>query len=471
MIVVAGQAWGGGGTINWSACLQTQGYVRKEWAKTGLPFFTTAEFQTCLDTACERMGASAAALTHNPGNDVLLEGARRLGWSAKPVPQNTGGKQHYCGYCTLGCGSCEKRGPAVSYLPDAARAGCKFVEGFNVSKVLFADAKRNGKQVATGIRGTWTSRDTQGGVAGEPMVRRKLQINAKRVIVSCGTMQSPLLLKRSGLKNKHIGKHLKLHPVSFVGATYDEEVRPWEGGILTAVINEFENLDGKGHGPKLEAVTMLPSIWLTPNAWNNAVDYKVDFAPQMKNMVGHFALQRDITEGEVYPDPKDGSCRFRYNCVRTDREHIMEGIIGCAKLNYVCGAKEIFVTMPGVPRFTRAPKDASQALDTCDTEGINDPAFNQWLDKVRKTGFKDPDCIFMSAHQMGTNRMAANEKNGVVDAKGHVFGTEGLLVADASVFPSASGANPMVTNMAISEWISRNLVKELVSPVDVVAKL
>jgi len=49
----------------------------------------------------------------------------------------------------------------------------------------------------------------------------------------------------------------------------------------------------------------------------------------------------------------------------------------------------------------------------------------------------------------------------VVDSQGRVWGTEGLYVADASVFPSASGVNPMVTNMGICEWISRGIVKEM----------
>ena len=58
--------------------------------------------------------------------------------------------------------------------------------------------------------------------------------------------------------------------------------------------------------------------------------------------------------------------------------------------------------------------------------------------------------------------MSATPKKGVVDPKGRVWEVdEGLYVADASVFPSASGVNPMITNMGISEWIARNLVKDL----------
>ncbi|KAJ4398857.1 hypothetical protein N0V85_006172, partial [Neurospora sp. IMI 360204] len=48
--VTAGACFGGGGTVNWSASLQTQHFVRKEWAQDRkLPFFETEAFQACLD--------------------------------------------------------------------------------------------------------------------------------------------------------------------------------------------------------------------------------------------------------------------------------------------------------------------------------------------------------------------------------------------------------------------------------------
>jgi hypothetical protein len=82
--VVAGSTWGGGGTINWSASLQTQGFVRKEWSEDrGLKFFGTEEFQACLDRVCNRMGVSADHIRHNHGNEVLLEGSRKLGFHCK----------------------------------------------------------------------------------------------------------------------------------------------------------------------------------------------------------------------------------------------------------------------------------------------------------------------------------------------------------------------------------------------------
>ncbi|KAK7750997.1 hypothetical protein SLS62_007130 [Diatrype stigma] len=120
---------------------------------------------------------------------------------AKSCPQNTGGTKHYCGHCALGCGSAEKQGPAVSWLPAAAKAGAQFIEGFDVSKILFEEGSGRNKQ-ATGVLGTWTSRDAHGNVhdSAGGRTKRLVQIKAKKVIVACGTLNSPTLLMRSGLK-------------------------------------------------------------------------------------------------------------------------------------------------------------------------------------------------------------------------------------------------------------------------------
>lgn len=46
---------------------------------------------------------------------------------------------------------------------------------------------------------------------------------------------------------------------------------------------------------------------------------------------------------------------------------------------------------------------------------------------------------------MGSNQMSSKATTGVVDPRGRVWGTESLYVADASVFPTASAVNPMIT--------------------------
>ncbi|KAL6720541.1 hypothetical protein ACLMJK_002465 [Lecanora helva] len=453
--VIAGQAWGGGGTVNWSASLQTQSYVRREWAAKGLPFFTSGEFQDSLDRVCHRMGVSTEYVDHNFNNKTLSEGARKLGYSHKTVPQNTGGNKHYCGYCTLGCGSAEKQGPVVSFLPDAENAGAQFIEGFEANKVLFK--KAGATSIATGVKGRWTSRDSSGGVSGSDRHVREVIINARRVIVSAGSLQSPLLLRRSGLTNPQIGRNLYLHPVTLVGAIYpgNPPINPWEGGILTTLVDEFQNLDSHGHGVKLECTTMLPSWFMPFKPWRGGLEFKL-FCSKFPHMTGHISLVRERDPGRVYPDPVDGKPRISYTPSTYDRKHGLEGALALARINYIQGAKEIFTVTAGMPPFIRSDEAAKNTGD-----GINDPSFQSWLAEVSKRGVDPPATGWGSAHQMGTCRMATTQKAGVVDPTGKVWGTEGLYVADASVFPSASGVNPMVTNMAISDWISKGIAKTL----------
>lgn len=448
------------------------------------------------------MGVSTKYIEHNENNRILLEGSRKLGYSAKEVPQNTGGNKHYCGYCTLGCGAAEKQGPVVSWLPDAANAGAKFMEGFEADKVVFEVI--DGKKTVAGVEGTWTSRDEMGGVSSSKRTIRKVMIKAKRIVVSCGTLHSPLLLLRSGLMNPNIGRNLYCHPgkhksltelsglnhspaslpywdplpffplsitsslihcstVTLVTASFPHTINPWEGPILTTLCTQFASLSPSGHGAKIEAMTMLPSWALPFQPWRSALDFKL-LAAKFPNMCSHIALVRDRDPGRVYPDPVDGRCKIAYTPSKFDREHAMEAVVGICKIMYVMGAEEIWLAKGDVKAFVRSDSadDQEEEGEGKGEEGINNPSFQTWLrDEVRKKGMGQPETGWGSAHQMGTCRMAASEKKGVVDSKGKVWGVEGLYVADASVFPSASGVNPMVTNMAISDMISRGVAREM----------
>jgi choline dehydrogenase-like flavoprotein len=59
---------------------------------------------------------------------------------------------------------------------------------------------------------------------------------------------------------------------------------------------------------------------------------------------------------------------------------------------------------------------------------------------------------------MGTARIAADERHGVCAPDGSVNGTAGLYVADASLFPTSVGVNPMMTVIAFSKAVSRRVL-------------
>ena len=71
-----------------------------------------------------------------------------------------------------------------------------------------------------------------------------------------------------------------------------------------------------------------------------------------------------------------------------------------------------------------------------------------FLREVERRGLAPNRVMLFSAHQMGTCRMAADPRQGVVDDACAVHGVRGLYVADGSLFPSAVGVNPMLTILA-----------------------
>jgi choline dehydrogenase-like flavoprotein len=55
-----------------------------------------------------------------------------------------------------------------------------------------------------------------------------------------------------------------------------------------------------------------------------------------------------------------------------------------------------------------------------------------------------------ASHHLGTTRMSADPKSGVVDVNCQVHGVDNLYIAGSSVFPTAGHANPTLTIAAMS---------------------
>ncbi|KAI1779430.1 GMC oxidoreductase-domain-containing protein [Hypoxylon cercidicola] len=279
-----------------------------------------------------------------------------------------------------------------------------------------------------------------------------VHVKAKRVILSSGGLNSPLVLLRSGLQNPNIGKNLHLHPFGTISAVFEKDVRGWEGGIVTSLVSEFEDLDGHGHGSRIEPSSMLPLLSMIYLPRQGGLQFKTD-ALKYRHTVAYMSIARDRDTGRVFPGPDDGEATIAYTTSPFDRRSIVKGIVGAAKICYIQGALELHPAVPGVSRFrcTRPPAQRS----------ITDAGFAEWVANLERADLKPSASIPNSSHQMGTCRMSSDEKRGVVDESGKVFGTENLYIADTSVFPSASRDNPMVTVMAIADHIARGIAASM----------
>lgn len=90
--------------------------------------------------------------------------------------------------------------------------------------------------------------------------------------------------------------------------------------------------------------------------------------------------------------------------------------------------------------------------------GKDDPAaFHKQIDEL---GTEVNGLGMFCAHQMGSCRMGSDPYSGAVDEDGELWEAEGVYVMDASVFPTASGANPMISTMSISRMLALRLVNK-----------
>jgi choline dehydrogenase-like flavoprotein len=94
--------------------------------------------------------------------------------------------------------------------------------------------------------------------------------------------------------------------------------------------------------------------------------------------------------------------------------------------------------------------------------GSSEPA--DWLDESGPGWETDPlvsNHPIGGYHHMGTARMAANPRDGVVDANCRVHGVANLYIASSAVFPTAGWANPTLTILALSLRLADHLRREV----------
>lgn len=63
-------------------------------------------------------------------------------------------------------------------------------------------------------------------------------------------------------------------------------------------------------------------------------------------------------------------------------------------------------------------------------------------------------------HHIGTVRMGADPRNGVIDPNGEVWGTRGLFVAGTAIFPTLGFANPTLTAVALAFRLAAHLMAD-----------
>jgi choline dehydrogenase-like flavoprotein len=420
MVVLAGSALGGGTIVNWSTSLRTPPEVLEEWERQhGVEGASSGDYLKGFEEAERRLGITTEDSAPNRNNAALLDGCEKLGYEWKPIPRNASGCEQRCGACGYGCPFGRKQSTMLTYLQDAHEKGARVLVRATVERVLVKAGR------AVGVEG-WALDSATG-------ARHNVVVHAPLVIVSAGAIETPALLKRSGLTNPNIGRHLRLHPVAVTGAYYAEPVEAWKGSLQTVYSRQFANLKDN-YGIWFEVAPAHPGMLALATPWGSGMEHKTE----MRNAAHEAAmivLARDTGEGHITLD-RQGDPILHYWPSETDRKHLMRGMQELARIAFAGGATR--VAMLHTPRLTLEAQDMRPGA-------VSEQKLNAFLREIEHRGIVPNQPTLFSAHQMGTARMGSDQKTSATDPQGEVHGVRGLFVADGSLLPTAAGVNPMLS--------------------------
>lgn len=427
MSLLAGTSIGGGTTVNWQSCFRTPDDVREEWAElSGCAFFESDSFSESLDAVWRRIGASTDESEINENNSAIRRGAKSLGYRWSVIARNSlGCDLAQCGNCMFGCRVGGKQSASTTYLVDAIRSGAQIIAPYSARKLVQSKGK------VTGVEGTYADPH------GPP---RPLTIVAPRVVLAAGALETPAILMRSGLKSLHVGQHLFLHPTVAVTGLYPLPIDAWKGPPQTIVCDEFSNLS-EGYGYRVEAAPAHPGLLSVGIPWWGAREHRREMQ-QVRYEAPFIVLTRDSNEGQVRIT-KTGQPYFDYQLGKEEKRLLRHGMAAAARIHDAAGADRV-VTLH------------TERLIWERDGGVSIDKFCRAIEAAATSPNRLP---LFSAHQMGTARIGTEQASAVCDPHGAVFGMSGAYVADASLFPSSSGVNPMVTIMALARCIGRGLTR------------
>jgi choline dehydrogenase-like flavoprotein len=400
-----GKTIGGTTLVNSGTCFRTPRAVLELWAERfGLeqltpesldPFFRRVERELNVAQVPPDLAGRNAL--------VVKRGADALGWHGDFIFRNAKG----CvgsGVCAFGCPTAAKQHTGQVYVPKAWDAGAVTYSGCRADRILVEAGRARGVEART----------TGGGT---------VRVDCDVVVVACGAIHTPLLLRRNGLggESRELGRNLAIHPATAVRALFDEEIDMARGVPQSFYIDEFAD-----EGIMFEGAAGPPDYIAMGFPYSR--ERHRELMLRFPNLSQFGVMVSDVSRGSVRE--RAGRPEIRYDLGREDVALFRRGIELLAELYRAAGAKRIFLPLDRSPEG-EVPAD-----------------------------LRASDLTLMAFHPLGTARADARPEHGVVDGDLKLHGTDGIYVADASAVPSSLGVNPQITIMALATRLAYHLLGE-----------
>ncbi len=329
------------------------------------------------------------------------------------------------GRCVTGCPTAAKQGMNVSYVPWALALGARLYCSCRVERV-----ETKGDR-AVGVVARTTSSDRLG---RDAHVTRTVRLRARRaVIVAASTVQTPNLLRRSGVRGRANGRHFQCHPGLGVAGVFDAPIAMSFGATQGAESLHFRGTDRL----KLETISMQPELAAVriPGVGQELMHRMGVFA----NLAVWAIVLRAEAEGTVSTG-WGGRDKVKLTLTRADIERSRKGVAMLARMMFQAGAREVWPGIFGIPSVIRSIDDVRLIEEA--------PAESRIFS-------------FITTHLFGAARMGVDPQGSVVGPDFQSHEARGLYVVDSSVFPTNLGVNPQHSIMAMSRLAATRLNERL----------
>jgi choline dehydrogenase-like flavoprotein len=422
--ILQGRCVGGGTTVNWCSTFRTPPKILKHWHDAhGVQGLSEEALLPHFETIERRLSVAEWPLELiNRNNRILWEGLGKLGYQRGLIRRNVF-RCANLGYCGLGCPIDAKQSALVTFIPDAVDRGLSLYTSARAVSV-----EHEGRR-ATGVRAEMLHPVTQRPTGAT------LRVSAKVVALSCGALNSPALLLRSGLLGGgRVGRRTFLHPVVVMLAEFEEPVEPFSGAPQSVYSHHFLERGPGKMGFFLEVPPIHPLLAATTvQGFGRAHREWMERLPFLQACIalGVDGLLPEEEGGTVRLDSSRGDrLDFEYPLEALHWEAFREACKQMARIQFAAGAKRV-ASLHSEPRVLLSEADLPK-LDAAPWE---------------KLGVR-----VMTAHQMGGCAMGADARVSVLDSQLRYRGLDNLFVVDGSALPTGLGVNPQLTLFGLARW-------------------
>jgi choline dehydrogenase-like flavoprotein len=420
MPILQGRCVGGTTHVNSAIIWRLPEKILANWHQSyGLgETLTEAALEQAYRVLEEELHVTAVDDATASGADRLLElGAGRAKVDHRRIRRSVQGC-HGSGRCFHGCPHGAKQSTAINQLRRAVDDGLDLFSSAAVERIDFEGGR------AVGVRGKVSA----GLLRGQAFTAR-----AKRgVILAASAVQSPNLLRKSGLRLPALGERFMAHPGTSLVGLYPHRVDEWNGAAQGYEAYGLRDT----LGVKFETINVPPEITSArmPGAGKKLSGY-LDKLPYLASWAA--ALRADAL-GTVRPSWLFGDL-VRYTLTKGDLDRLRKGLKALGEMHFLAGALEVFPGVHGLP----------EVLTSADQLKLFDDAP------------LEPGCYsVLATHLFGGCTAGTDLKTSVVDPQLAVHGTKGLHVMDASVFPTNTGVNPQHAIMAVARVAAARLAAQ-----------